>query len=383
MAVKTNTTINGNSYFKISRKVGMRQNKQGVWVANYKNFYGKSKKEAENKYNLYMLQHSKQTNSKRPVGELIDEWIESSFMVSDLADGTKSKYVNSYLNNFKPNPIAGVPACDITPMHLQNFYNELDCVQSALRSLNNLLKKFFSYALRVGICEDITLSVELPITSKKYTKRTKTENNEVEVWEDDELKKLLVKLEETNHRLWFLVYLAVNTGARISELLALEYKDITKGALIINKQVTNVKTPSENGVRLKDRTKSLSSVRLIPLNNATISALEKHKERHLLEMERKGYKTEKIFTTQMGKYYDRRSVGHQLKRFYKSYGFTEHTFHSFRHTFGTNLSRAGVPIEETRALMGHSSIDMTAKYYINVSTDRKRNAVEKLTTFIK
>ena len=40
--------------------------------------------------------------------------------------------------------------------------------------------------------------------------------------------------------------------------------------------------------------------------------------------------------------------------------------------------RAGVPIEETSKLMGHSDISVTAKYYINVNAERKRDAIEKI-----
>ncbi|MBQ6455626.1 MAG: hypothetical protein IJJ31_00615 [Mogibacterium sp.] len=37
--------VGGYSYQKICRKVGMKQNKAGKWVLEYKNFYGKTKKE--------------------------------------------------------------------------------------------------------------------------------------------------------------------------------------------------------------------------------------------------------------------------------------------------------------------------------------------------
>lgn len=377
MASKTNTQINGSDYYRIRRKVGMKQNKSGNWVADYRAFYGRSKKEAEEKYAKFMSQASKALDSKKPIGQLIEGWIEQSFMVSGLSDGTKSKYVASYMNNFKGKSIAGVPACEITAMHLQNFYNDLDCVPSALRSLNNILVKFFAYASRLGLCDDITKSVELPIKEKE--KGFKKEINEVEVWDDKELRDLIEQLE--GHRLKFLVVMAVNTGARISELLALEYKDIVNGSVVINKQVTNVKTSTNNGVRLSD-TKTVNSRRVVPLNQFTLDELAKHKIGHREEMERCGYTTDKIFTTQTGNYYDRRSIGHALNRFYKSHDIPRHKFHAFRHTFGTNLSRAGVPIEETAALMGHKSIDITAKYYININADRKRSAVEKLSAFM-
>ena len=51
--------------------------------------------------------------------------------------------------------------------------------------------------------------------------------------------------------------------------------------------------------------------------------------------------------------------------------------HSFRHTFGTQLARAGVPLTTTQRLMRHSSPELTAKYYIDVTPIDMILALEK------
>ena len=48
-----------------------------------------------------------------------------------------------------------------------------------------------------------------------------------------------------------------------------------------------------------------------------------------------------------------------------------------RHTFGTTLADLNVPIERIRELMGHASIT-TSQLYISVSSEHKREAVERL-----
>ena len=58
-----------------------------------------------------------------------------------------------------------------------------------------------------------------------------------------------------------------------------------------------------------------------------------------------------------------------------------HTFHSFRHTFATNFSRAGVPIEQTAKLLGHSDIKVTEQYYLAVRNEEKLDAVNKIVKF--
>ena len=173
--------------------------------------------------------------------------------------------------------------------------------------------------------------------------------------------------------------MAVNTGARFSELLALTYDDVKDGILSITKQQSEISPIGDEKVKIHiTSTKTISSKRLIPLTDAVMKEIAKHRVLHCKEMSLNGYQTNYIFTTGKGTLYYKRNIIRSLKRLYKRIGVPYHKFHSFRHTFGTNLSRAGVPIEETAKLMGHSSIEITAKCYINIDAKRKREALEKI-----
>ncbi len=52
-------------------------------------------------------------------------------------------------------------------------------------------------------------------------------------------------------------------------------------------------------------------------------------------------------------------------------------WHSLRHTFGTELASAGVPVHTIKSMMGHASIETTLRY---MHTDRtaKREAIDRL-----
>ena len=52
--------------------------------------------------------------------------------------------------------------------------------------------------------------------------------------------------------------------------------------------------------------------------------------------------------------------------------------HTFRHTFCTRLVAKGIPITTVSKLAGHSSIETTAKFYINCSKEEKMRAVSLL-----
>ena len=179
----------------------------------------------------------------------------------------------------------------------------------------------------------------------------------------------------------FMIVLAVNTGARISELLALTYDDIHDNLLYINKQISEKDPDGKASAPHLDSTKSTSSNRVIPLSDAVLREYATHRLIHQKEMLKNGYRTSNIFTTGTGNYYYRRNVTRALQRLCSRIGIRYRKFHAFRHTFGTNLSRAGVPIEETFKLMGHSSINVTMKYYVHVDARRKLDAVEKIAVF--
>lgn len=367
MASKTNTTIKSKSgkeygYVKIKRKVGMKRAPSGAWITDYKQFYGASKKEAEAKYNAYMEQRNKPFS--RCFGDLLDSWIDNVFSTdSRYKDTTKSLYINAYKNNFKNSDLLGMDISDITGKALQEEYSSLTCGASTVRSLDKLLGLFFKYAEREGYCRDVTASLVLPPVKHK------TDSQTIDVLSDDEIKTIIEGFPK-DHRLRLLVILALRTGCRISELLALRYSDITKDGLSISKQLYI--SGSEYSIVPP---KAKASVRTIPLNEDTLAELSAHKAWHQREMLKNGYRTDNIFTTSSGNYYHISTVRKSCNRVYKKIGVRPLGFHVYRHTFGSHLANTGTPIQTVSALMGHESIATTAKYYINVSNEVKKKAI--------
>ena len=384
MASKTNCTINGTDYYKIKRKVGKKLNKAGHWVDDYKYFYGKNKSEAEAKYKRYKGNQIKGvTNKTFYFGEMADTFIKNVFLNdSRFSEATKERYVNAYNNNLQQSPIAKLPLEEVKSIDLQTVYNNLSCGASTVRSINNLLHHFFKYLEKEHICKDITENIVLPkITNRKGNV---VSDGDIEVWTSTELKKII---EGPNkHRLRLLLILAINTGGRIGELLALRYDDIENNLIKINKQVAIhpvFKDGKKSGQKLEiTQTKTKTSVRSIPLPNNVLKEIEEHKKWHTEEMMKNGYRTEYMFTTQSGKFYDKHSLRTACNRLYKRIGVTSRSFHVYRHTFGTNLAKAGVPIQTVSNLMGHSDINVTAKYYINVDNSDKQDAIDKITAIV-
>ena len=397
MAKVYNCVRNGKEYYRINRKVGEQVNSEGKVIPVKKVFYGDGKTDAENKWKAYMqwLDEEKVREAERlaeeqrlkeeaeamnsdlnkPLYKVMDDWIEVFFNNCELSESTKALYVSNYKLHFRDTELASKKLGEVTALMIQKFYNECDLKNSNLKSINKLLLHFYNYCELNGICGNVIRPVKVP---KKDTADKLHGIHEIDVWDDDDLKKVINALSGTTMR--FLVVLAVNSGCRISELMALTYNDIDGNKLIINKQTTEVTYGDKKGVRLSN-TKTACSNRVLYLSDEVVKEFKKHQLIHKKEMVKCGYRTDLIFSTNTGNYHHKRDVTRSLERLYKRIGVPRHKFHSFRHTFATNLSRAGVPIEQTSKLMGHSGIDVTSQYYINIGQEEKLDAVERIVHF--
>ena len=374
MASKTNCTINGKDYYRITRKIGMKQNKRGVWVADYRQFYGKSRKEAEQKYLEYVQISS--LNATTCFGEFLDWFIDNIFIPDTSIKGsTKARYINASRNVLSNQKINGMPVKDITGADLQALFNESAIAPSSLKQTKNLLKHFYGYLQAQHISPDITQGLIIPdINSKR-------KSQDIIIYTDEELRKFIDKTPK-DHRLRLLVLLGINTGARIGELLALTYDDLKNGQMNINKAITEI-----DGIHGKDDvarvevldTKTSTSIRSIPLNDDLIEAIAYHRNWHVKEMVRLGYRSDYVFTTTTGNIYYKSNVRTAFRRLCRSIGVApDKGFHSFRRTFGSKLANNGVPIQTVSKLMGHKNIGVTAKYYINVPSNEKKAALATL-----
>ena len=370
----TNCIINGNHYYRIYRKVG-KEFKNGQWLDKRKAFYGNSKKEAEDKYQEYMQRKETCTEDRKCLGELMDIFITEVFKKSNLANSTKRKYISAYQRLLQNHEIAGWRLHDITALHLQEFYNSITECYSTRRALHNLLRRFYKYAELNGMTKDITGCLEI------YKSQPSQSLIDVTIWPDEDVKKVINALEGTTLRL--LIVLAVNTGLRFAELLALEYSDIKGNVLYVTKQLSEeAPLDSDSATTLHiTETKTANGNRAIPLSASVMAEIERHKAIQRAQMAKQGYITNYLFTTSNGTFYYKRNVNRSLTRLYKRIGVKHRKFHAYRATFATNLARAGVPIEQTAKLLGHGDISVTARYYVHVSAEKQATAVEKIASF--
>lgn len=382
MANKTNTTINGQKYFRITKTIGRKINENGVEVPVRKQFLGKNQKEAQQKYEAFMAHQSQGLiDSRQFFGITADDWIYNFFIHDGrVKDSTKQLYILHWNNYLRGTDLYHMPLNEVTASTIQNLYNSLEAPLSAIKSINKLMKKFYVYLEHEGYARNITSSLVVP----KAPKTIDDEEEVIVTWTDEEIKKIMSGFDaaDSRSRIRFLIILGYHTGARISELLAVRYSDISDSGMKISKQVISRAT-FNRGEKTSytldlDTPKSKSSYRTIPLNRIVREELKRHRKWHLKEMKENGYESDYIFTTKTGGFCDQRNISRACNRYYERIGVEQKGFHTYRHTFGTNLCRNGIPIQTTSVLLGHEDISVTAKYYVNVGLDQKQAAVDSL-----
>ena len=155
------------------------------------------------------------------------------------------------------------------------------------------------------------------------------------------------------------IIVALNTGLRLGELLALQWGDcdLTAGNMVVRRsdwqgQVGTTKSGKE---------------RTIPLNAKVLVALRRH--RHL--------RGPLVWCQEDGRAYDKDNLKWALKRIVKRSGLRHFEWHVLRHTFASHLVMRGVSLKAVQELLGHSTIEMTMRYS-HLSADVCRGAVDAL-----
>ncbi|MCI0724359.1 MAG: site-specific integrase [Acidobacteria bacterium] len=168
-----------------------------------------------------------------------------------------------------------------------------------------------------------------------------------------------------------LVLVAVLTGLRIGELLALRWKrvDFLDGVIQVRETVYEgtFGTP-----------KTRSSKRDVPLSQSVRDALLAHRARSAnTELDALVFATRK--QTPLN---PRNLLNRVLRPACKELGLPAVSWHSFRHTHATLLGEVGESLKTAQAILGHSDLETTLNIYTHAIPDSQRRAVEKVAAIL-
>lgn len=233
-----------------------------------------------------------------------------------------------------------------------------------VRNMAGLVSAALNDAVRLGlIAANPAAAVRLP----------PTENVERRSLDAAELKRYLAAA--AGHWIEPLLRVAAATGCRRGELLALTWDDIDleAGVITISKSLEQTRA----GLRLKE-TKT-RQVRRIRIGASTIEALLEQRARN--EEWRAavgpGYRDAGIvFAAPDGGHLRPNSVTAEACRVARKAGLPGVGLHTLRHTHGSMLLSAGVPLPAVSKRLGHANPNITAAVYSHALPQDDERAVE-------
>lgn len=197
--------------------------------------------------------------------------------------------------------------------------------------------------------------------------------------EPSEVERFLAAID--SHRLAPFWLTCMTLALRPSEALGLRWSDVDLERRRVS--VGRTQQYSEGAYHERDRTKT-GQGRVIPLPDVTARALESRRLAQLWEQgeARTWESSDRVFTNQRGGPLHAPYALRQLKKTLAEAGLPQLTLYGLRHTGATWLISIGVPVEQIREIMGHSTIQMTLAY-AQISDALRRDAMSRLDGYLE
>lgn len=360
------------------------------WVAQiryYDEFTGKSKqvrRRAKNRDDAReILKKLREENLKATpatadvltVAEYVSVWVRDSLPHQGLAASTQEMYASVAKSAVIP-ALGGVKLTSFTPPLAEEWLRRLDTLKtrdrrpkptkknpepkpipghplaaSSKRIAFNVLVKALDTAQRDGLIEDNPL---------RQVKRPTPGKPQVPVVEPDQAEKALEAAE--GKRLGTLLWFVTWTGARLGEALALRWDDVD-----LKRGTATIRA----GAVGSDRTKTgpIRSVTLIPEVVDRLKVWKRQQNKDRMQCGSGWANTEGyVFVTGSGHPMDAHNVRRDLKAILVAADLpSKRPWHSLRHGLAKRLLEQGMPLQVVSAMLGHSSIRVTADTYGHVN----------------
>jgi integrase len=165
---------------------------------------------------------------------------------------------------------------------------------------------------------------------------------------------------------------AAFTGLRQGELFALRWRDVDWTASRIRVRRSFARKRAGREAQF-GRPKSKRSSRSVPMHDRIGAELEHHFQRSNYQAD-----DDLVFChPHSGGPLDGSNVLDRLRDALDAAGVRRITFHELRHTFGTRMAAAGVPMRTLQEWMGHRDIKTTMIYADYQASDQERELVER------
>ena len=307
-----------------------------------------------------------------PFTEFLLDWLEMTkknveeTTYGAYAMGIKNKII-PYFEEHHP----GLALCEVTPKHIQDYYTYELPVRGV--SANTVIhrhaniRKALQYAFKLGLIDS---------NPADRIERPKKEKFVGSVYEEDELNRLFEIVKGDPIELG--VILGAFYGLRRSEAVGLKWDaiDFKKKTITIRHTVTQATIDGKSKIIQKDRTKTKSSYRSLPLVPPFEELLHRLKAQQELNQKLCGRSyckkyTGYIYVNEIGELVKPGYITQHFPLVLQKNGLRKIRFHDLRHSCASLLYANGVSLKEIQEWLGHSDISTTSNIYTHLNFTSK------------
>lgn len=300
------------------------------------------------------------------------DWLE--MMRSRVEVTTFASYsfcIKGRINPYFDEKYPGLKLREITPKHIQDYYT-FDMKENGVKANTVIhrhanIRKALQYAFKIGLLES---------NPADRIERPKKEKFTGSIYNEKELEQLFAAVKDDPIELG--VILAAFYGLRRSEVVGLKWSaiDFEKKTITIRHTVTQVCVEGKSTIIEKDRTKTKSSYRTLPL----VAPFEELLHRLKAKQEQNRKLCGKSYCTQYAEYIYVNEIGDLIKPGYITQHFPmllekknmrKIRFHDLRHSCASLLYANGVSLKEIQEWLGHSDISTTSNIYTHLDYSSK------------
>lgn len=310
---------------------------------------------------------------KLTVAQYADRWLVSV----DVAPSTRRRY--GELLRHVTDEIGDVPLIRLKALHVQGLYD-------ALRKRGTLAPRTILHTHRV-LHTALSRAVSWQLVPTNVTEAVETPRApriEMRALDAAETRRLLTVASADGSVYAALVSLAVHTGMREGELMALRWQDVDldAGHLTVRGSLQR-----QQGVGLVRRApKTAGSERTIPFGPEAKAVLVERRRKQIEERLRLGpdyAKGDYILTTIVGTPVQQGNLWRAWRRIRERAGLQGVRIHDLRHTHATLLLATGTPINAVAQRLGHASPTLTLSTYGHVLPGQQEEAVIRLEALLR
>ncbi|MFC1995738.1 tyrosine-type recombinase/integrase [Chloroflexota bacterium] len=326
------------------------------------------KKDAEKK--LSELLHQLDTGSyiqpgKTTVAEYLERWLVD-YAKHNLSPRTVEGYEKIARRYLIP-ALGGNILTNLKPEHLQKFYSQelqRNLSPQTVRHHHTMIHKALRDAVGWGL---LTLNVADAV------KPPKAQPIEMQAWCENEVIQFLEAAKSTPY--YEIFYLALFTGMRRSELLALRWQDIDfiLGQIYINRSVHVLKGGKVH-FRTPKTAKGKRTIDLTPSTMLTLNEYRKKKEAEALMLDKPILDNDLLFGDLRNKPILPDTLSHNWLKVVRKVGLKVIRLHDARHTHASLMLKQGVHPKIVQERLGHASIQITLDTYSHVTSGLQQAA---------